>query len=307
MDSVALACILVAAVLHAAWNVLLKTAGDPLRTATLGVVSATALLVPVVLAGWLVLGRPAVPPQAWGIGIVSGGVEVAYFVFLAAAYRRGDLSVVYPLARGSAPLFAVALGVVILGERLPPAGWAGVGLILAGLLAIQRPWRFLGLRAPGSQRAAAGFALLTGIMIATYSGLDRVGVQQVPPWLFAGILWPVCAIGLGVVWLVRRRPAARDRASVSPAAVSAATREPHELRWALAWGLMMLLAYGFVLAAYSRAPLVIVGPLREVSLVITSIWAVVALREAVDRRERALRVGGAVLVLGGAMVLAVAA
>jgi multidrug transporter EmrE-like cation transporter len=237
---------------------------------------------------------------------VSGGVEVAYFVFLAAAYRRGDLSVVYPLARGSAPLFAVVIGVVILGERLPPAGWAGVGLILAGLLAIQRPWRFLGLNGPGPQRAAAGFALLTGIMIATYSGLDRVGVQQVPPWLYAGILWPTCALGLGVVWLVRGRLLARERAAVSPGAAAAVERDPRELRRVLAWGLMMLLAYGFVLAAYSRAPLVIVGPLREVSLVLTSIWAVVRLREAVDGREATLRVGGAVLVLGGAIVLALA-
>ncbi|MHB8893061.1 MAG: EamA family transporter, partial [Candidatus Limnocylindrales bacterium] len=92
MDPLALAFIAVAAVMHAAWNILLKTAGDPLRTATAGVVAASAALIPLVIAGWFLLGRPSVPPEAWLIGIISGGVEVAYFVFLASAYRCGDLS-----------------------------------------------------------------------------------------------------------------------------------------------------------------------------------------------------------------------
>lgn len=94
VDPLALGFIALAAVLHAAWNILLKTVGDPLRTATAGIVAASAVLVPVVIVGWLATGQPGVPLEAWIIGIVSGGVEVAYFVFLAAAYRRSDLSVV---------------------------------------------------------------------------------------------------------------------------------------------------------------------------------------------------------------------
>ena len=85
MDPFALGCIAIAAVLHAAWNILLKTAGDPLRTATVGVVAASLVLVPLAAAAWVIAGRPGVPPSAWAIGIVSGGVEVAYFVFMAAA------------------------------------------------------------------------------------------------------------------------------------------------------------------------------------------------------------------------------
>ena len=143
MDPLALGFIALAAVLHAAWNILLKAADDPLRTAAVGVAAASVVLVPIVVIGWLTLGQPAVPPQAWALGITSGGVEVLYFAFLAAAFRRGDLSVVYPLARGSAPLLAIAIGVVILGERLAPGAWLGVGLLLAGLLLVQRPWRLL--------------------------------------------------------------------------------------------------------------------------------------------------------------------
>ncbi len=110
MDPLALGFIALAAVLHAAWNILLKTAGDPLRDGDGG--RRRGLAGPRSRSSWrswLLLDRPEVPAAAWVIAIVSGVVEVAYFVFLAAAYRRGDLSVVYPLARGSAPLLAVVV------------------------------------------------------------------------------------------------------------------------------------------------------------------------------------------------------
>ena len=295
MDPIALGCIALAAVLHAAWNILLKTAGDPLRTATVGVAAASAILVPLAVAGWLLAGRPAIPAEAWLIGVVSGVVETAYFVFLAAAYRRGDLSVVYPIARGSAPLLAVAVAVLVLGERLPPPAWAGVGLLFAGLLVVQRPWRLL--RTGHADRAAAGFALLTGAMIATYSSLDRVGVQLAPAWLYAAILWPVCAAGLGAAWWLRPRVrggawAATDTALDVPRAVTG--------------GLLTFVAYGLVLAALARAPLAIVAPLRESAVLLVSTWGVVRLREAAGPREIGLRLAGSGLVLAGAVGLAVA-
>ena len=294
MDSAALAFIAIAAVLHAAWNILLKTGGDALRTATIGIVAASAVLVPVVLVAWAMTGQPEVPPKAWAIGIVSGAVEVAYFIFLAAAYRRGDLSVVYPLARGSAPLLAVAVGVLVLGEELAPVAWLGVELLLAGLLVVQRPWVLL--RAPGAARAGAGFALLTGAMIATYSSLDRVGVQLAPPWLYAAILWPVCAIGLvGVAWVRPRIAGGRY----------AAPDEPLRIGRSVLGGLLTFTAYFFVLAALARAPLAIVAPLRESAVLLTSAWGVVRLGEAAGRREVTFRVAGSLLVLAGAIVLAV--
>ena len=295
MDPLALGFIALAAILHAAWNILLKTAGDPLRTATAGVAAASLVLVPMVIAAWLAADRPAIPPSAWALGIASGGVEVAYFVFLAAAYRRSDLSVVYPLARGTAPLLAVAIGVLVLGERLLPTAWLGVGLLLAGLLVVQRPWRLVGV--PGPERAGAGFALLTGVMIATYSSLDRVGVQLAPAWLYAAILWPACALGLlAVAWA---RPRIAGGAYAPPDV-------PLDVPRAVAGGLLTLTAYGFVLAALARAPLAIVAPLRESAVLLASTWGVVRLGEAVGRREAGLRITGSVLVLVGAAVLAFA-
>jgi drug/metabolite transporter (DMT)-like permease len=296
VDPLALAFIAIAAVMHAAWNILLKTAGDPLRTATAGVVAASAALIPLVLISWLALGRPSIPPEAWVIGIVSGVVEVAYFVFLASAYRRGDLSVIYPLARGSAPLIAVAVAVTVLGERLPAAAWGGVALLFAGLLVVQRPWKLLRVTTAHA-RAGVGFALLTGAMIATYSSLDRVGVGLTPAWLYSGILWPVCGAGLLVVaWL---RPRILDgRFAPGP--------EPLNVGRAVTGGFLTFIAYGFVLAALSRAPLAIIAPLRESAVLLASAWGVVRLREAVGRREIGIRIAGSLLVLAGAVVLAVA-
>jgi len=296
VDPVAFVAVALAAVLHAAWNILLKTAGDPLRTATAGVLAASAILVPIVAIGWLVL-RPAIPAEAWAIGLFSGAVEVAYFVFLAAAYRRGDLSVVYPLARGSAPLLAVAIGVLVLGERLSPGAWLGVGLLIAGLLVVQRPWRLLRSGTARDDRLAAGFALLTGAMIASYSALDRVGVQLAPAWFYAGILWPVCGIGLAAVAWVRPRIAG---------GAYAAPDEPLDLPRAVVGGLLTFSAYGLVLVALSRAPLAIVAPLRESAVVLASASGVVRLGEAADRREVAFRLSGSVLVLVGAAALAIA-
>jgi uncharacterized membrane protein len=258
---------------------------------------SSAVLVPLVAVGWLAAGQPSIPAEAWLIGIVSGGVEVAYFVFLAAAYRRGDLSVVYPMARGSAPLFAIAIGVVILGERLAPGAWAGVALLVAGLLLVQRPWRLLRAAAAAHDRSAAGFALATGTMIATYTALDRVGVQLAPAWFYAGILWPAGALGLLAVAWVRPRIAG-GRYEPPPATLD----RPR----AIAGGMLTLAAYGFVLAALARAPLSIVAPLRESAVVLVSTWGALRLREATGRGEAAGRITGSALILAGTAALAIA-
>ncbi len=296
MDSIALACVLVSAFMHATWNILLKTAGDPLRTATVGMIAAFAVLLPSAIGGWLVLGHPAIPPQAVAIGFLSGLAEIAYFVFLAAAYRRGDLSVVSPLARGSAPLLIVVVGVVVLGERLSTGAAIGVGILLVGLLTVQRPWRFLRAASAG-HRGAAGFALLTGLMIATYTSLDREGSQLMPPWLYATLLWGVGAIGLGMIDVARPRLAA---GAYAPAEGSL------DLPRALTGGMLTLAAYLLVLFALSRAEVSIVGPLRESAVLITALYGIVRLREAVTRREVGLRLSGSALVLLGAAVLAIA-
>jgi drug/metabolite transporter (DMT)-like permease len=295
VDPLALGLVLVSAVLHATWNILLKTAGDPLRVATAAMVASAAVLVPAAAVAWLVQGRPAIAPAAAALGIASGVVEVAYFVFLAAAYRRGDLSVVAPVARGTAPLLLVAIGILVLGERLSSGAAAGVAILLAGLLTVQRPWRFVAGGASRTHRGAAGFALLTGVTIALYSSIDRVGVQVAPPWLYAAILWLVAAAGLaGVGWLRPRVAGGRY-----------APDGPLDVPRSVAAGLLTLATYLLVLFAMSRAPVALVGPLRESAVLLTSAYGVFVLHEAVTRREMGLRLLGSVLVVAGAVVLVV--
>jgi drug/metabolite transporter (DMT)-like permease len=279
-----------AAVLHVTWNVLLKTAGDPLRAAAVGMAAAAAVLCPAAAVAWLVVGRPAIPSDAIGLAVVSGLLEAVYFGFLAAAYRRGDLSLVYPLARGSAPLLAVAIGVVILQERLGQAGSIGVVLLLVGLLSLQRPWRYL--QASGEGGGAAGFALLTGIAIAAYSAVDRVGVRLTETWLYAALIWASCTIFLSsYLWIDRRRRATHDDEAFRP-------------RRAAIGGLITLVAYLLILAAFSIAPLTVVAPLRESAIVLASGWGAIRLGEATGRSEAIRRIGAAAIVVVGAILLA---
>ena len=137
MPPFAIALVAVAGVLHAGWNVLLKTSGDPLLTAVRLQAIGTLVLGPVAIVAWVARGFEPIAPVGVGIALGSGVLEAAYFVFLAAAYRRGDLSLVYPLARGSAPVLAVAVGIVVLGERLGLLASLGVGLVLIGILAVE--------------------------------------------------------------------------------------------------------------------------------------------------------------------------
>jgi hypothetical protein len=94
VDPFVVALVLVSAGLHVAWNVRLKTAGDPLRAATVGLLTASIGIVPAGIAAWWLAGRPALPVEGIALALVSGVIEAVYFILLSAAYRRGDLSVV---------------------------------------------------------------------------------------------------------------------------------------------------------------------------------------------------------------------
>ncbi len=289
MDPFVIAIVAVSAVLHVSWNVRLKTAGDPLRAATIGMAAATFVIVPVGIAAWVIGGRPAIPPQGVVLGVVSGTIEAAYFILLSAAYRRGDLSVVYPIARGTAPLIAVAIGVIVLGERLGIAGSIGVVLLLLGFLLLQQPWR--ALQGHGLDPSVL-FALATGVTIASYSAVDRVGARLIHPLTYAAILWVVTAFVL-LVWV--RVVAGGD--------LRAGGAE--QVRRAIVGGMLTLGAYLMILFALSVAPLSGVAPLRESATVLAAAWGSVQLGEAVSAGDSARRIGASVAIVAGALLLAV--
>jgi drug/metabolite transporter (DMT)-like permease len=297
----ALVLIAIAAVLHAAWNVLLKTSGDPLLTAVRLQAIGTAILAPVAVVAWLLTGQPPLEPAGVAIALFSGVLEALYFFLLAEAYARGDLSLVYPLARGSAPLLAVVIGVVVLGERLPVIASAGIVLVLVGILLVARPWRALGA-AGREHRGAIGFALATGASIAAYSAVDRVGVRILTPWLYGVVLAVFATTILGTIVLVGRRsgllrtPAPLLDADGAPVRIG--------LRAGVA-GVMSLTAYLLILFAYSVAPLAAVAPLRESAIVLGAAWGSVRLGESLGRRDSTMRIGAAGLVVLGALLVAI--
>ena len=306
MPTLAIVLVLVAAVLHAGWNVLLKTSGDTLWTAVRLQAIGTAILLPVGIAAWLWNGRPAVSAEAFGLAIASGVVEAVYFVCLSAAYKRGALSLVYPLARGSAPLLAVAVGIFLLGERLAPLALAGVASLLVGILLVARPWQAL-QSAGAAQRGAIGFALATGASIATYSAIDRLGVRATEPWLYGSILAVAATTFLAITVIVGRRVGFLAPAPVADpeARPASGPLPPGPLRDAVA-GVLALAAYLLVLVAYSIAPLATVAPLRESGIVLAAAWGTLRLGEASGGREAGSRIAAAGLVVVGAILLAVA-
>jgi drug/metabolite transporter (DMT)-like permease len=309
VPTLAIVLVLVAAVLHAGWNVLLKTSGDTLTTAVRLQAIGTALLVPIGIAAWLANGGPAVSGTAIGLALASAVLEAAYFIFLASAYRRGALSLVYPLARGSAPLLAVTIGIVLLGERLAPLAYVGVGCLLMGILLVSRPWRAFSA-AGAEHRGAIGFALLTGAAIAGYSAVDRLGVRETEPWIYGSILALGSSIFTAGAVILGRRVGLLAPATVwdpdrALAAGGTEARFGALARDALA-GVLSLGAYLLVLFAYSIAPLAGVAPLRESGVVLAAAWGSLRLGEAAAGREAGTRIGAAALVVVGAILLAVA-
>ena len=301
MPPFVLGLIAIAAVLHAGWNVLLKTSGDTLLTATRLQAIGTLVLAPIGLIAWLADGSPAIPLDGVLVALVSGVLEACYFILLASAYRRGDLSLVYPLARGSAPILAVIVGIGVLGERLAPVAAAGVLLALVGIVLVARPWRVLGEE--GRQhRGAVGFALATGATIAGYSAVDRVGVQILAPWLYGALLAVFAMTILGTIVVVGRR---QGWLVAPPPSPSAAVMTPTQrlVRDGVA-GVLSLTAYLLILFAYSNSLLSVVAPLRESAIVLAAAWGSFRLGEAAGNREATLRIGAAALVVVGAVLVA---
>jgi drug/metabolite transporter (DMT)-like permease len=295
VDPLVIALLAVSGILHVAWNVRIKTAGDPLLAAAIGLVVGALVIVPVGAAAWWYSGAEPLPAAGLALGLISGLIEAVYFFLLAGAYRRGDLSVVYPIARGTAPLILVAVGVGLLGERLGTAGWIGVACLIAGFLALQRPWAALqsalaGRRRPGAPGPIA-FAVATGIAIAAYTTVDRVGTRLIDPVPYAGLIWLSGSIALAI--------------GVIAAGRAEGWRDPDVARPAAIGGLFTLGAYLLVLFALSVAPLTAVAPLRESATVVAAAWGAVRMGEAVSRGDATRRIVASAVIVLGAILLAV--
>jgi drug/metabolite transporter (DMT)-like permease len=282
MIAAGVALALIAAGVHGTWNAILKVSGDPLRVFRRATLMAGVAATVALVSELIIFGRPAVPMTAVGLCVVSSLLETAYLVLLSLAYRRGELSAVYPIARGSAPLLAVGVGLALFGERLGAAQLVGVGLLLAGILAVT-------LSQSGGKATLP--ALLTGVAIAAYTSVDRLGVRLVAPWFYGWLLFTLMAIELPLALLVARRWIGASAQGDVPGWGKSAVI-----------GVGMFLGYFLVLWALSLAPLAVVAPVRETSIVVVAAWGVWKLGE---RRSAALKLSGAVATLAGVALLAI--
>jgi drug/metabolite transporter (DMT)-like permease len=263
---------LAAAFLHAAWNVLIARARDPQAATAVALVAAIVVFAPVAAVTWD--AERAVWPYILG----TAALHLAYFALLAAAYGRAELSVVYPLARGLAPILVLAGAVVVLGVTPSAAQAAAVCLVGAGILLVR-----------GVERSApwtgVGFGLAIAACIAAYTLVDKEGIRHANPITYLELATTLAACGyLGAVLSVRGSRAVREE--LNAAAVLA--------------GLAMFGAYALVLAALQLAPAAPVAAVRETSIVIATAGAAIVLKE----RFGLARIAGAGLVVAGLALLA---
>ena len=259
--------VLGAALLHASWNVLVKSGADKeLETVNIAIGSGLVALV-------VALFLPAPARESWPWVAGSAAVHILYFVFLAGAYRWGDLSYTYPVMRGGGPMIVALVGALVLGEVLPLHATIGVLCICAGVLAF----------ASGKHdRRATAFALGNAVVIAAYTLVDGKGVRlsEAPA---SYTLWFFVANGVVIAiygWLRRGRAVNAHFAAT--------------WRRALVGGSCAVAAYGIALWAMTRAPIAIVAVLRETSVIFGAAIAAVVLKERFTRRR--LAATGAVMV-----------
>ncbi|HEX6319174.1 MAG TPA: DMT family transporter [Burkholderiales bacterium] len=260
------AAVLGAALLHAAWNALVKGSDDK-QLDTFAVAAGSGLLA--------LLALPFLPPPApasWPWLAGSAAVHILYFLFLAGAYRWGELSYVYPIMRGGGPMIVALTGVFAFREVLQASEWLGVALVCSGILAF----------ASGAhERRATLFALANAVVIGAYTLIDAAGARASgAPVSYT--FWFFVANGFVIFML-----GTFQRGSALPAYL--------RRRWlrALAGGACALGAYSIALWAMTRAPVALVAVLRETSVIFAAVIGAVAFKEKLTRRR--LLATGAVL------------
>ena len=258
--------VLGAALLHAGWNALVKASSDK-QLDTVGL-SAGAGVMAFLLIPWL--DAPA--RESWPWLAASAGVHILYFLFLAGAYRWGELSYTYPVMRGGGPMIVALVGSLVLGEVLPFKQSLGVVLISLGILAF----------ATGAHdRRATAFAVANAIVIAAYTLIDGEGARASGApvgytlWFFAANGIVITAMGLA------------SRRSAVPLYLR------KNWKRAALGGACSLGAYGIALWAMTKAPIALVAVLRETAVIFGAVLGALFLKEKMTPRR--LAATGAVL------------
>ena len=285
MTGTALALVICAAVLHAAWNALAKRGRDPLAFLWLASMVATPAFLPFAARE---LARSGLPARAVPFVIGTVVLHAIYFYALGRAYATGAYSVVYPIARGLGVALVPIVAWTLLDERLSPLGVAGIVLVIAGVIVIHRVGGRRVAVSGGALGSASLWAVLTGLTIASYSVLDKVGVSRLHPVPYIFLMEAGCVVAFAP-FMRRRLGAVR--------AEWAANR-----RTIMATGVMSAGGYMLVLFAFQLSKAGYVVASRELSIVLSALIGSLLLGEG----RLTPRLGAATIVLAGVACVALA-
>ena len=291
MPTSALALVILAGFIHACWNIAAKKAGGDVRFSFFCSVVMMVFWAPVGL--WLAWQQmPAWGAIEYSLVLASALAHTIYFIVLLRGYRKADLTVVYPLARGSGPLLSSMVAIVLLGEQISALGFSGIAAVVIGVFLIAGgPGLFRNTHSAEKQkriRKGMFYGVLTGVFIATYTVIDGYAVKIV-------FMSPILVDYIGNL--------ARLAFLLPPV-----LRDPQEARvlWGQQWkyasfvGIISPISYVLVLYAMQVAPLSHVAPAREVSMLFAALLGGQLLGEG----DRVARIFGAVCIGYGVMALA---
>jgi drug/metabolite transporter (DMT)-like permease len=302
LNATALILIFIAAIAHASWNLFTKQASAAGAASFVWLMSAAATVIyfPVVVAS-VIASPPRLTGLCWVFMAGTGLLQAGYFLFLQSGYRLGDLSLVYPIGRGTGALLAALAGITLLGERPGPAGIAGILLIVAGLVILGIPVASASqavtakavtakaITAKAITAKAITFALITGVFIAAYTLWDKYAVStlKIPSLVQGYASLPVMALVLTPFALRNTGRTAGVWRTYRRQVLGAAVLSP--------------LAYILVLTALSFTAVSAVAPAREVSV----LFGVLLGRRLLGEGSLARRLGAAATIAAGIICIAV--
>ena len=253
--------VLFGALLHAGWNVLVKSGSDKAMDNALIPLLGSLVALPVLL----VVGWPAA--AAWPFILASAVIHLGYYTALTGAYKHGDLGLTYPLMRGTAPLLVALFGVALLDEHPGATMWLGIVLISAGILSLGL------LQRARAQRSATRWALANAAIIASYTLVDGAGARLsgAPAGYVAWLFWLQGLLFVALVAVLKKR-AALDYIG-------------RNWQRGLGGGLCLISAYGIVLWAMTQAPVAAVAALRETSVIFAALIGTIFLKERFGRQR----------------------
>ena len=286
MTGSALTIVLVAAFLHAFWNYLAKKSRNKIAFIWWAILFSTILFFPMFLYYWPTV---TISSTGWSCIVATGILHAFYFWFVGRAYERGDLSLVYPLARGSGPLFVPILAVLFLSEQLSILGVLGISFVIVGIFGIHlRSFSIQSMLEPflALRGSASLWALCTGATIAGYSLVDKIGVNFVHPPVYIYLMFVITLLLLSPYVFVKERSELKKEWHINKIQI-------------LIVGFLDLFTYLMILFALQISKVSYVAAVREVSIVFSALIGIMLLQE----KNASQKLLGAVIISLGVVLI----